>query len=749
MLKKLIFSFILILVTYSGFSQGPYKYAYSNDITVTKNGRILGEAWSGGLNNPQFNHLDVNFDCYKDIVIFDKSNNVIRVYINDTTSVDPLYHYAPEYARFFPSDLTDFVLLRDYNGDGKEDIFTYLPGGIKVYKNVSDSILKFELLHERLPAIIFGNPSNVYCISIDYPNISDIDNDGDLDIISINVWGTFAELYENISTDPDTMIFERSNSCWGNFHENQLNDSIVLNSGCKGNGGGNGSAARHTGATLTTLDLYGNGAVDLLLGDIGYNNLVMLRNGGSSTSASMISTDYHYPGSTSVEIDIPTFPVAFYLDVNNNGRNDLIVSTNGVDEGIDTGNVWFYDNFGANNHPNFQLDRKNLLVGEQIDVGTMALPVLADISGDGISDLIIGNIGYLEDYNSNTFEIDYSSRIAYYKNIGTANNPAYDFVTDDLAGVSTRDLLRVTPTFADLDGDGDNDMLVGENNGVISYYENTAATGAQANFVLVSDTFMNQNFGVQPSPLLYDVDGDSKYDLVVGQKNGNIHLYLNQGTISSPVFSNSATDTLGGIFNYIAGSLNNAVPFIGALNGDTNKVLVVADGAGNILFYDGIGSNFMGQYTMVDSIKVSNSMVSVTGGNLNANDSLELIIGERTGGLLFYNMDDVAFAYSPYPRDTCGQNVPDAIWEINNPAPSFDIYPNPNNGSFRVEINTKEQGSGVISIIDLSGKTIGMQNFNSVQNSKFDFNNQDIKPGIYIVQIQISESVYRSKLVIQ
>ena len=749
MLKKLIFSISLILIAFPTFSQGLYKFAYNNDITVLKNGKILAEAWAGGLNNPQVNHLDVNFDCYKDLVIFDKANNVVRVYINDTITGEPSYHYAPEYARFFPSDLTDFVLLRDYNGDGKEDIFTYLPGGIKVYKNVSDSILKFELLHERLPAIIFGNPSNVYTISIDYPNISDIDNDGDLDIISINVWGTFAELYENISTDPDTMIFERSNSCWGNFHENQLNDSIVLNSGCKSNGGGNGSAARHTGATLTTLDLYGNGAVDLLMGDIGYNNLVMLRNGGTSISASMISVDYHYPGSTNVEIDIPTFPVAYYLDVNNNGRKDLIVSTNGVDEGIDTGNVWFYDNFGANNQPNFQLDRKNLLVGDQIDVGTMALPVLADISGDGIADLIIGNIGYLQGYNSNTFEIDYSSRISYYKNIGTAVDPTYEFVTDDLAGVSTRDLVRVAPTFADLDGDGDNDMLVGENNGIISYYENTAAAGTMANFVLVADTFMNQNFGVQPSPLLYDVDGDNAYDLVVGQKNGNIHLYLNQGTVSNPIYSNSATDTLGGVYNYVPGQPNNAVPFISAITGDTNKVLLVGDGAGNILFYDGIGSNFMGTYTMVDSLKVSNSMVSVTGGNLNANDSLELIIGERTGGLLFYNLDAAAYAYSPYPRDTCGQNDPIGILEINNQNPSFDIYPNPNNGSFRVEINTTEQGAGVISIIDLSGKTIGMQNFNSVQNSKFDFNNQDIKPGIYIVQIQISETVYRSKLVIQ
>ena len=750
-MARVFLSIFLFSYSLLGWSQtGAFKYAINDSIEVIKNNQPLIEPWAGGMNNPQFNEIDVDFDCIKDLVVFDRSGNIIRVFINNGTTNQPSYRYAPEYANFFPSDLNHFLLLRDFNNDGKEDIFTEVPAGIKVYKNVSDSVLKFELYTDLLLADFNNGTTNVNTLHIDYPCIDDVDGDGDLDILSYYHIFKRVDYYENISTSNDTLRLDYGNSCWGNFFKSASTDSIILSSNCKGSipSASQTKSSGHPGASLLTIDLDASGVKDLLMGVIGFSNLFKLHNVGSPQAAHIINTDYHYPGATNVAVDLPTFPVSFFLDVNNNGRKDLIVSTNDKDRGLDTSNVWFYDNFGANNQPNFQFNRKNLLVGDQIDVGTMAFPIIADISGDQIPDLIIGNLGYFVSYEDVNHELVRVSQIAYYKNIGTIINPVFEFVTDDLAGLSALNLDRITPTIADLDGDGDNDLLFGEETGSLRYYRNTAPMGSTANFVLVGDTFMHQNFGPNPSPFLFDINSDNKLDLLVGQRSGVVKLFLNQGTTTNPIFSNVEVDTLGGVVNY-HGYDSNVMPYVGDLNGDSNFVLVMADSKGNLLYYDGIGSNFMGTYTITDSLKVSNSMVSVTGGNLNANDSLELIIGERTGGLLFYNLDAAAYAYSPYPRDTCGQNDPDAIWEINNQNPSFDIYPNPNNGSFRVEINTTEQGAGVISIIDLSGKTIGMQNFNSVQNSKFDFNNQDIKPGIYIVQIQISETVYRSKLVIQ
>ena len=96
-----------------------------------------------------------------------------------------------------------------------------------------------------------------------------------------------------------------------NFYENQLNDSLVLGATCKGGPSNSAGAQRHSGASMLTLDLYGNGSKDLLLGDVGYSNLTRLQNGGTPNSANMITVDYHYDGDDSKEVVMPTFPVLF------------------------------------------------------------------------------------------------------------------------------------------------------------------------------------------------------------------------------------------------------------------------------------------------------------------------------------------------------------------------------------------------------------------------------------------------------
>ncbi len=738
---------LLSFISLSGFSQSGYKYVYNDSIVVTKNGTVLQNAWAGGVNSPQIGKVDVNFDCYLDIVLFDRATNQFRVYVNDTTSHLDSYHYAPEYAAYFPKGIEEFVVFRDYNKDGKTDLFTHTPGGMKLYTNVSDNTLKFEL---TTPLLVTKSSGQVFTVVVDYPCIDDIDGDGDLDILSTHQFGTFISYYQNVSPTLDTMIFEMDPSCWGNFYENVQTDSIVLNYNCKGGGASSGGAQRHTGGTITTIDLTGNGVKDLLSGDVGYSNLLMLHNGGTNTAAHMTSVDYNYPGSTNVAVNLPTFPTAFFEDVNNDNRNDLLITVNDKYTGSDTGNIWMYENYGANNQPNFQLAKKNFLVGEQIDVGSIAFPVLADISGDNIPDLMIGNFGYFESYDYVTSLTTYRSQIAYYKNTGTAANPAFELVTNDLANISTTGRHWIAPAFADIDGDGDNDLLCGETNGKLSYYQNMGGSGAAPNFVLVTDNFMNQSFGLQPSPFLFDIDKDSKLDLLVGQKNGNIKLYLNQGTTTNPIYDTAITDTLGGIYHYFPGYHNNAAPYIGKLRGDTTNVLLVGDGDGVLHFYEGMDANYLGTYTETDSLKLSTSIICATGANLNANDSIELIVGEHTGGVMYLNLNETKFDYKPYPRDSCGQNIPDGIGEIHSEKSLFEVYPNPSNGNFDILFKTVVRGAGFISITDLSGKTIATQSVN-VQDISIpvSFRSTHLNAGIYIIQIQVGKTILRDKIVIQ
>ena len=52
------------------------------------------------------------------------------------------------------------------------------------------------------------------------------------------------------------------------------------------------------------------------------------------------------------------FPAAYYLDVTNDGINDLIVATNTENNSENFESCWLYENIGQNNLPNFNFLQK-------------------------------------------------------------------------------------------------------------------------------------------------------------------------------------------------------------------------------------------------------------------------------------------------------------------------------------------------------------------------------------------------------
>ena len=124
-IKYIIFILYLIFCIKT---QSQIIFNQNNTIVVTENGSILQNAWAGGLNFCQFSEIDLNMDGTKDMLIFDRSgkntiengNRVIPMLYDLTTNE---YIFAPEYVENFPPGLENWVLLVDYNQDGKEDIF--------------------------------------------------------------------------------------------------------------------------------------------------------------------------------------------------------------------------------------------------------------------------------------------------------------------------------------------------------------------------------------------------------------------------------------------------------------------------------------------------------------------------------------------------------------------------------------------------------------------------------------------------
>ena len=90
-------------------------------------------AWASGINAAHVSELDFNLDGLMDIFIFEpntelnlKMGDKIFPFIN-TGGSGLGYRYAPEYRADFINNgiiLEGMVLLRDYNCDGKMDIFT-------------------------------------------------------------------------------------------------------------------------------------------------------------------------------------------------------------------------------------------------------------------------------------------------------------------------------------------------------------------------------------------------------------------------------------------------------------------------------------------------------------------------------------------------------------------------------------------------------------------------------------------------
>jgi hypothetical protein len=113
---------------------------------VSADGFYLQNPWAGGLNSCQFSRIDANGDGNKDIFVFDRIGSRISIFINmGDVQGDTYYRYTREYNAGFPTGLTNWVLLRDYNCDGKEDIFANYYSGIKLWKNTSSSgVLSFE-----------------------------------------------------------------------------------------------------------------------------------------------------------------------------------------------------------------------------------------------------------------------------------------------------------------------------------------------------------------------------------------------------------------------------------------------------------------------------------------------------------------------------------------------------------------------------------------------------------------------------
>ncbi|MBL4594376.1 MAG: T9SS type A sorting domain-containing protein [Flavobacteriales bacterium] len=477
---------------------------------------------------------------------------------------------------------------------------------------------------------------------------------------------------------------------------------------------------------MFTLDVDGNDSKDLVLGGSTYDNLLLLINDDASpnlTSSSISNQQSDFPAQniSTVALDLEHFPAGYYFDVNNDGINDLICANNSTSLAKNNTNVWHYENNNVTNNPDFSLVTTSFLQEGMIEIGEGAYPTFFDHNSDGLIDIVVGGYGY---YNSAIPEY-YVSSLWLYENIGTPTNPSYQLVDSNYANMNTMNLdlgnnsktLGLAPTYGDIDGDGDIDMIVGDYIGFLHYFENTAGAGNTANFVLNQARYAGIDVGNNATPQLIDLNRDLLLDLVIGKENGLFTYYENIGSSSAPIFS-FVTDSLGKICTRRFFEFNgNSVPYLF----DDDGVYKMFSGAANgyIYLFENIDGNLTGTFSIDSSFQGIwegiHSTVNLS--DINNDGKPDMLIGNYAGGAAFY--EGGLFTSS-------NQKIEDTQSIIN-------IYPNPTRNTLNIDFGKNNIKNSSIEIMDLLGKVIYNQ---KVENNNIVIDLQKLPQGIYLLKFK-------------
>jgi serralysin len=256
-------------------------------------------------------------------------------------------------------------------------------------------------------------------------------------------------------------------------------------------------------STPVFVDLDNDGDLDLVVGEDahpggGGGTLLGFENDGG-VYTQLTGGDDPFVGVTRFTHNAPDF-----VDLNDDGHLDIVV-------GEFFGSVYSFENTGSGYVAWSGTDPM-----ASVATGFYAAPSFVDLDGDNDLDAVVGGSdGTLRAYENVDGSTDFVE-------LTGAENPFFGIDLGDFAD----------PSFVDLDGDGDLDAVVGQIDGYIHVFANTDTNNDGirefTELTGADNPFDGIDFGYLPSPSFADIDGDGDADLVLGDSDGTLKLLENK-----------------------------------------------------------------------------------------------------------------------------------------------------------------------------------------------------------------------------
>ncbi|MCG8334580.1 MAG: FG-GAP-like repeat-containing protein [Proteobacteria bacterium] len=352
------------------------------------------------------------------------------------------------------------------------------------------------------------------------------------------------------------------------------------------------------------VDIDHDGDFDLFIGSQ-QGNIWFFENQGNNLVPEFKLVTPRYsniePGQNSVPI---------FADVNLKRKYDLLVGT--VD-----GKVWLYMNEGTRIKADFLRYPPELVV--EFGLETHASPALFDWDLDGDLDLVVGQ-------KNGTLSLFLNEGDRFFPKWVLAEQ---SFQLIDIGGESA-------PYFVDIDNDNDSDLIVGSANPTVFHYENRLQAGKRVLWNKSTNLFLFHKLivtGHRASIAVGDLDADGDFDIIVGERRGNLNYYENQGDSKNPNWVLKTEELI-----FMTG-VENSAPALGDIDGDGDLDLLVGEKAGQIIFVKNIGTAKKAEWELNDKTYFqidagSNSVPYLV--DLDQDKDLDLLIGNYAGRIIFF-----------------------------------------------------------------------------------------------------------------